>query len=140
MDVKTKRIFALIIDLLIIATISTLFSGLFNIEKELGTFTVFEQSFVYGINWSVLFYLMYFITFDVFGNSVTIGKQFMKIKFVAINNEELTLKLRIKRSVLKTISLLFLPISAVVFLLNGFSLEDKFCNTNTIEELHSFSN
>ncbi|MCG2417932.1 RDD family protein [Aequorivita sp. F47161] len=140
MNFNNKRIFAFLIDLLIIATISSLFSGFFEIERALGTTTIFDQTVTYGISWSFLFYAMYFIIFDIFNDAITVGKQLLKIKVVLKNDNPLSLRAQIYRTVLKTISILFLPISAFVFLINGKTLQDSYCNTKTVENSFSFTN
>jgi uncharacterized RDD family membrane protein YckC len=140
MNYNNKRILAFLIDLLIIAIISTLSTGFFEIERELGTTTIFNQTITYGISWSFLFYAMYFIIFDIFNNAVTVGKQLLQIKVALKNNKQLSIQSRIYRTVLKTISILFLPISALVFLINGNTLQDSYCNTKTVETSFSFTN
>ncbi|MCZ4320125.1 RDD family protein [Aequorivita viscosa] len=140
MNFNNKRIFAFLIDLLIITTISSLSSGFFEIERALGTTTIFYQTVTYGISWSFLFYAMYFIIFDIFNDAITVGKQLLKIKVVLKNDNPLSLRAQIYRTVLKTISILFLPISAFVFLINGKTLQDSYCNTKTVENSFSFTN
>ena len=83
---------------------------------------------------------MYFILCDVFGNSVTIGKEVLKIRTISVSGKQLKLKNRIYRTLLKILSIIFWPISATVFLINGFTIEDGFCNTKTVEKQYHLLN
>lgn len=133
MGIRNKRIVALILDLLIIGIVSGLFSNFVGIERNLGTTTIFDRPVAYGYSLSFLFYLLYFFIFDLFNNSITIGKLVMKIKVILQNEDELTLKIKMYRTTLKTISILFLPISALVFLITGKSLQDSYCSTKIVD-------
>ncbi len=134
MNVKNKRILALLLDLAIIGFISSLVTSMIKFEWELGTYSLFNHRISFGLSLSVLFYLVYFILCDIFWNSMTIGKEVLKIKVVLQDGAPLELKSRIYRTLLKTISILFWPISGLVFLVNGYTLEDDFSKTNTVEK------
>ena len=134
MDVKNKRILALLLDLAIIGFISSLVTSMIKFEWELGTYSLFNHRISFGLSLSVLFYLVYFILCDIFWNSMTIGKEVLKIKVVLQDGAPLELKSRIYRTLLKTISILFWPISGLVFLVNGYTLEDDFSKTKTVEK------
>ncbi|HAV54601.1 RDD family protein [Aequorivita vladivostokensis] len=134
MNVKNKRILALLLDLAIIGFISSLVTSMIKFEWELGTYSLFNHRISFGLSLSVLFYLVYFILCDIFWNSMTIGKEVLKIKVVLQDGAPLELKSRIYRTLLKTISILFWPISGLVFLVNGYTLEDDFSKTKTVEK------
>ena len=134
MNVKNKRILALLLDLAIIGFISSLVTSMIKFEWELGTYSLFNHRISFGHSLSVLFYLVYFILCDIFWNSMTIGKEVLKIKVVLQDGAPLERKSRIYRTLLKTISILFWPISGLVFLVNGYTLEDDFSKTKTVEK------
>jgi uncharacterized RDD family membrane protein YckC len=134
MNVKNKRILALLLDLAIIGFISSLVTSMIKFEWELGTYSLFNHRISFGLSLSVLFYSVYFILCDIFWNSMTIGKEVLKIKVVLQDGAPLELKSRIYRTLLKTISILFWPISGLVFLVNGYTLEDDFSKTKTVEK------
>lgn len=134
MNVKNKRILALLLDLAIIGFISSLVTSMIKFEWELGAYSLFNHRISFGLSLSVLFYLVYFILCDIFWNSMTIGKEVLKIKVVLQDGAPLELKSRIYRTLLKTISILFWPISGLVFLVNGYTLEDDFSKTKTVEK------
>jgi len=134
MNLKNKRILALLLDLAIIGFISSLVTSMIKFEWELGTYSLFNHRISFGLSLSVLFYLVYFILCDIFWNSMTIGKEVLKIKVVLQDGAPLELKSRIYRTLLKTISILFWPISGLVFLVNGYTLEDDFSKTKTVEK------
>lgn len=92
-------------------------------------------------SWSFwfVFCLIYFFLFDVITQGRTIGKTILKIKVVNQNNTELSRKRLFIRSSLKVLNLIFWPITGVLFLLNSWTLQDKICNTKTVNFLHSFS-
>ena len=134
MNVKNKRILALLLDLAIVGFIASLATSMIKFEWELGTYSLFNHRISFGLSLSVLFYLVYFILCDIFWNSMTIGKEVLKIKVVLQDGAPLELKSRIYRTLLKTISILFWPISGLVFLVNGYTLEDDFSKTKTVEK------
>ncbi|MDX1784150.1 MAG: RDD family protein, partial [Aequorivita vladivostokensis] len=110
MNVKNKRILALLLDLAIIGFISSLVTSMIKFEWELGTYSLFNHRISFGLSLSVLFYLVYFILCDIFWNSMTIGKEVLKIKVISQDGAPLELKSRIYRTLLKTISIIFWPI------------------------------
>ena len=140
MSTKSKRILALLLDLTIIGVIASVATNFFKFEWELGEYLLFNHHITWGLSLSFLFYLMYFILCDVFGNSVTIGKEVLKIRTVSVSGGQLKLKNRIYRTLLKILSIIFWPISATVFLINGFTIEDGLCNTKTVEKQYHLLN
>ncbi len=134
MNVKNKRILALLLDLAIVGFIASLVTSMIKFEWELGSYSLFNHRISFGLSLSFLFYLVYFILCDIFWNSMTIGKEVLKIKVVSQDGAPWELKSRIYRTLLKTISILFWPISGLVFLVNGYTLEDDFSKTKTVEK------
>mgnify|MGYP003150124651 CR=1 FL=1 len=127
MSTKSKRILALLLDLTIIGVIASVATNFFKFEWELGEYLLFNHHITWGLC-------------DVFGNSVTIGKEVLKIRTISVSGKQLKLKNRIYRTLLKILSIIFWPISATVFLINGFTIEDGFCNTKTVEKQYHLLN
>lgn len=139
MGTNYKRIVALILDLIVIGIFTSILSNFIALSSELGTFNLFGQNFTYGLSFLFVAYLAYFIIFDIFNKSISIGKMIMKINIIFNSNEEIGLKSRVYRSLLKVISILFIPISAIIFLINGFTIQDYLCGTITVENSLTFS-
>lgn len=133
MQVKNKRILALLIDLLIIGLCSSVVTGFFMVEGKLAQLEQFNHTITIRWSFSFLFYLVYFFAFDIFGNSVTLGKKALGILTLSEKNEDISFKFRMYRTILKTLSILFWPISAMVYLLSGKTLQDTLCRTRTTE-------
>lgn len=128
------------VDVFFIGFFNFFFQFLYPLEK----YNIKEMDF-FGItvsySWSFwfVFCLIYFFLFDVITQGRTIGKTILKIKVVNQNNTELSRKRLFIRSSLKVLNLIFWPITGVLFLLNSWTLQDKICNTKTVNFLHSFS-
>lgn len=140
MNLKNERLLALLMDLFLLGIIQMISENfLITTKTAIGEFSFIGFTFSYGLSISVVFCLIYFFLFDVFTEGRTLGKTILKIKVVNQNNSELSRKRRFIRSSLKVLSLIFWPITGVLFLLNSWTLQDKVCNTKTVNFLHSFS-
>ncbi len=131
MNIKSKRIAALIIDLLIINIIVNIISNFFIVESHFGNFKFLKINFNYGYSLVIIFQLLYFFIFDILNKSKTLGKIALKINTVLINEEEFDLKNRLCRSFLKIISILISPISLILFLIKSYTIQDSICKTKT---------
>jgi len=122
---------AVAIDLLIISQILLL------VERFVDL-TLFSKSYQYGdfvvvqkVTSHILFVLGHLLVCDIVLKGDTLGKRIMKISAVKESMNELSLAERVARTVLKSVSLIVLPLSALVFLVNGFTIQDFFLKTVT---------
>jgi uncharacterized RDD family membrane protein YckC len=130
--ISNKRIFALVVDLAVISQISILINNIIKINYEISTFKLYETEVSYGYSLIVFVYIIYFIVFDYFYGGRTFGKKIFSISVVG-KNYSLSLKQSIIRSLLKVISIIILPISAFIFLIDNSTIHDKYFNTKTID-------
>lgn len=137
-NVNLKRIYSLLFDLVIANMIGIMVFSLFNLERDVqvGTKMLFGLNVNYGYSFQIIFLLVYFMLFDFFNEGRTFGKLIFSIKVVdKISLSELSLLSRLKRTCLKLITIMFLPISMIVFLIkDGLTLQDKIINTTTISK------
>lgn len=132
-NIQIKRIVALWIDMfvagLIYGVIENFLPQVFEpIEKDLFGIQVRLQ-----LSLAVLFYLLYFLVFDLLNQGVTVGKLVLKIKVVKGEDSRLTAAEHVVRTLLKMVSLIFLPIAALIFLFNkNYALHDRYTGTNTM--------
>jgi uncharacterized RDD family membrane protein YckC len=131
-NITNKRIFALVVDLVFISQISVLINNIIRINYEISTFNLYETKISYGYSFMVVVYLIYFIFFDYFYNGKTIGKRIFSI-YVVGKSYNLNIKQNIIRSILKVVSIIILPFSAFIFLIDNSTFHDKYFNTTTLE-------
>jgi uncharacterized RDD family membrane protein YckC len=132
MTINTRRVLALVIDLLIIGVIISLFSNIFEIKGPKKNIELYNIDFIYGYSYVFLFYLSYFFLFDFINKSITLGKALFKIKLMFDANDK-TLFRRILRSIIKVISLIIFPISILLFLVKKKALQDYLFKLNHIK-------
>ena len=120
-NINFKRITATIIDYYIIILSSTLFIGIITMGK-------FSANAV-----TVALYFVVFIPSVIFKDYVfkdaSIGKKLMKIKIVGENGEYATFEMRLLRS----ITLIFVPIELIMILTKNKRLGDYLAHTQVIE-------
>ena len=132
MTIRNKRIFALIFDIFIIGLISSILIPNYTKFISENSVVVFDRTFIYGFYSNFIPYFVYFFIFDIVSNGETFGKMIFKIKVVLADTLNVTLKIRLLRSILKIVSIILLPIAALVFLIKGNTMEDAVCKTITI--------
>lgn len=130
---QKRRIGAFILDALIIGIFSTFAENIISLFTEKFSFNALGLTFYYTFSVSILFYVFYFLLFDQFNSGVTFGKMVFKIKVVFYNNNELPKRIHMKRSLLKILSIIILPVAVLLFFLNScFTIQDHFCQTKII--------
>ncbi|WP_235498565.1 hypothetical protein, partial [Flavobacterium sp. Leaf359] len=67
-NIKQKRIYSIIVDMIISNFIGVTILSLFNLEKnmQLGKFTLLDQEIGYGYSFQAIIILLYFVLFDAF--------------------------------------------------------------------------
>lgn len=131
-----NRVFSFLLDAFIVGIMTSLIESLFTFISDKHSFELFGINFNYSLSLSLLIYLIYFIVFDLFLDGKSIGKLIWKIKIVSKENSmDFTISSHIRRTMLKLVSILILPISILMFLLNqGFTLHDYYTNATTIQQ------
>lgn len=135
MKIKNKRIFALIIDLIIIGFFVSFLSSFFDLNYSQGNLFFLNTNFIYGYSLMFIIYIIYFFIFDCLNNGVTFGKRILKIEVVQTDKVSLTLSKRLIRSILKVVSIIVFPITLLMFLINGKTLHDNICKTESINNV-----
>ncbi|QIE58341.1 RDD family protein [Rasiella rasia] len=137
-NTQQKRIFAFIIDATIVGITSRMFENLFSSLIASKAYNVFDFEVTVSISSALLFYAVYFFSFDLTKKGVTVGKHLTKIEVTSEQSIKLTKLCLLKRTCIKLIGVIFLPISALVFLLtDGKTLHDYIVKTFTIEKKNS---
>lgn len=130
---QQRRIGAFIIDTLVIGILVSLVESLFPFLYEAKTTSIFGISVTYRFGASFLFYVCYFILFDLANEGNTIGKLLFKIKVISEDEAEITKGKRMVRSLLKLVSIIVLPIAILLFLFKDyFSMQEHYTNTITV--------
>ena len=136
-DIKIKRISALIVDLVFIGLLALIVENslpdLFNgYEIE-----VFGWKVKLRTNLSYLLYLPYFAAFDVFNNGKSPGKLLFGLIISPSDGGYLGFNTKLLRTLLKIISVSFLPITALIYLFfDGYNIHDKLMQTTVREKEH----
>ncbi|QMU63828.1 MAG: hypothetical protein GKR88_09860 [Flavobacteriaceae bacterium] len=125
MNIMTKRILAFFVDNLIVVFIFSLLNSLFNLEYNTYDFEMFNNIWKVKVTPIILFYLIYFILSDLLNKGITLGKFLFRIK---VNASE---KKLIKRSIIKTLSYLILPITLIFWIVMNKLPQDYFLNIKT---------
>ena len=131
MNNKSKRIFALIIDLIIIGFIYNITINVLNLNVDLGHIKILNLDIIYGYSFIFIIYLVYFFVFDFVNKGITFGKNLTKIKVISNTEENLNYNIFL-RSSLKVLSLMIFPIAGFLFILNGYTIQDIVVRTETI--------
>lgn len=131
MNLKKERVLALVIDLFIISLVISIIGSFLTLNKEIKNFQLFEIDFMLGYSYIFVFYFLYFFLFDFLFDGRTLGKKAFNIKVVKFDNN-MELKHRILRSILKVISIWLLPFSGLLFLFGNYTFHDKVCKSNTV--------
>jgi uncharacterized RDD family membrane protein YckC len=130
---KSKRLFSFIIDMIIILSFVEIINQVVN--TNIHTYVVETEFYkiINNISYDFIFVLAYFFYFDIFKNGTTLAKNILNLKI--INNDNLTPKkdILLKRTFVKTLEIIFLPISGIVFLLYDKTLHDIIFNTSVVE-------
>lgn len=129
MTLKNSRILAFLIDNVICSSITSL---LIPLKYSLGTYDLGGQRIFINLEFTLLGFAVYFLLFDFFNKGNTAGKAVMGLRTRNFSAQELPLKTRIGRTLLKLVSMIVLPISAIVYLLNGNTLHDNLMKSTVV--------
>ena len=125
MGLKNKRILAFLIDMIIVNAIIQFFSLLVQPEMPGYRLDAEQYTLVSRLSYDVVFYLVYFLVFDLFGQGVTVGKKATSLVITNTNQPAIGRSELVKRTLLKMVGMILLPISALVYLLFTRTLQDE---------------
>jgi len=132
---QQRRIGAFIIDVFIVSVFVTLTENMLSSVIEAKSFALFGIQFDLRIGTSFLLYVCYFIIFDLINNGITAGKLIFGIKVVHEDETQISKGVRVKRSLLKIISIIILPLSILLFLFSDyFTIQDYYSRTLTVRK------
>jgi len=132
-NAQKRRIGAFIIDVMVISLFATFAENIMSTFNDQISFNVLGLKLNYTFSFSILFYVSYFLLFDLMNHGVTIGKILFKIRVVFQDKTELPKSIHLKRSMLKIVGIIIFPIAVLLFFLNKyFTVHDHFCRTITI--------
>ncbi|MEM9686041.1 MAG: RDD family protein [Bacteroidota bacterium] len=131
--VHIRRIPAFLIDVIIAGILSSFVGNFLPVTFEISHFEMLGMKFTWGITLNIVFFLLYLVFFDLLNYGNTLGKLLLRIVIVSKNEEVVTSKRRLIRSLYKTLSVIILPVSALLFVFKKYyTIQDHYTNTATI--------
>ena len=130
--IPLRRSTAFLVDTFVVNSIVTFSIQLFPMAFKIIDFEFLGLHFILGIRLVFVVYLFYFIVFDLLKNGQTIGKQLLNLTVVAKNNKPPDLKKRVLRSLYKTLGIMVLPVSLILFLTRNYTFQEYYSGTITI--------
>jgi uncharacterized RDD family membrane protein YckC len=132
---QQRRIGAFIIDVIIIGFFVTFSENLLSSAFQAKSFELMGIQFHMRIGTSFLFYMCYFMIFELLNNGSTLGKLLFGIKVVHEDETEISKRTGIKRSLLKVVSIMILPLAILLFLFSDyFTIQDHYSRTITVRK------
>ncbi len=132
---QQRRIGAFLIDVIIISILVTIMENMLSYIFETKNFELLGIRFHLRIGTSIFFYMCYFIIFDLLNNGSTLGKLLFGIKVVQEDETEISKKTSIKRTLLKVVSIMILPLAILLFLFSDyFTIQDYYSCTITVKK------
>ncbi|MEM9687745.1 MAG: RDD family protein, partial [Bacteroidota bacterium] len=129
-DIPLRRSMAFLIDMGIVSISIAIFENLFPITIQTHEFDVSGIRFAFGISLAPVFYILYFIIFDIIADGRTPGKSILGILVVSEFGKRLSTKKHLLRSFYKTVSVFVLPISIFLFIFQKYTLQDYYTDTH----------
>lgn len=133
---KQKRIFSMIVDMIVSNFIGAALLSLFNLEMnvQLGKLLLFGLELDYGYSFQAIIILLYFIIFDISNKGRSSGKLLFSIQVVdRLSLQEISIIRRIQRTVLKVLGIIILPVSLLMFFAFDITIHDSVVKTMTIK-------
>ena len=130
-----KRIYALVIDLLITSVLITLLSSFIKLDSfRWGNLTFLDKEWTVRYSVKFIILMIYYLLFDCFNVGLSFGKKIMNLKIIKSDNTYPTLFERISRTFLKLFFLftIFLPLVISYYLYKDEILYDKIVKTKVV--------
>ncbi|WP_055442737.1 RDD family protein [Lacinutrix himadriensis] len=126
-DIYLKRFLAFLIDFVIVSFIYKILDDMLSLSFEITELTLFETKIKLSFSFMILSFYFYMILFDVFNKGITFGKMIFNLSIDNTTDTNLQVVDLLKRSLLKIISIIILPISILLYLFkNKYLLQDKY--------------
>ncbi len=125
------RIFAYLIDSIIVQFFCVFITDSFELDEELGSFIYFDREFIISFSCYFIVLLVYLCMMDIFANGVTFGKKILKLKTISQDGQQLSTTAHLLRSLLKTISLSFL-LPLIYYFIARQTFHDRAVKSKTV--------
>jgi uncharacterized RDD family membrane protein YckC len=133
MGIKSQRFLAFFIDLIIINALIGVFGFLLNNQVSLYHMVSGETSVNFKVSFELFYYLIYFVFFDIFKEGITVGKKATGLFIVDTQGRIPERNDLVKRTFLKMIGVLFLPIATLVYLIAEKSIQDSYTDMKVVQ-------
>ncbi len=133
MGIKSQRFLAFFIDLIIINAVIGVFGLLLNHQISLYRMVTGEASVNFKVSFELFYYLIYFVFVDIFKEGITVGKKATGLFIVDQQGGIPDRNELVKRTFLKMIGVIFLPIAALVYLLAEKTIQDSTTDTKVVQ-------
>ncbi len=133
MGIKSQRFLAFFIDLIIINAVIGIFGLLLNHQISLYRMVTGEASVNFKVSFELFYYLIYFVFFDIFKEGITVGKKATGLFIVDQQGGIPDRNELVKRTFLKMIGVIFLPIAALVYLIAEKTIQDSTTDTKVVQ-------
>jgi len=130
---KSARIWAFIMDAFIVGLLTTMVNSFLpdffgSHQREIANVPI-----TISFGGSITTYFLYFLMFDLFNEGISVGKMLLKLVVVDHLDNPLDTTKLIIRTILKLVSIIFLPIAILVYLFSdALSLHEKATQTKTV--------
>jgi len=126
-DIYLKRFLAFLIDFVIVSFIYKILDDMLSLSFEIKELTLFETKIKLRFSFMILSFYMYILLFDIFNKGITFGKMIFNLSIDNTTDNNLQVVDLLKRSLLKIITIIILPISILLYLFkNKYLLQDKY--------------
>ncbi|MEL6811449.1 MAG: RDD family protein [Bacteroidota bacterium] len=130
---QIRRCIAFVLDLVVIGIMLSILNQWISSTLNPKTYDLLGISFSVRLEFDILIYVCYFILFDLINNGATFGKQLTRIQVVDLEGFKLPKSKSLKRSLVKIISIVLLPIAILLFLFKSYyTLHDHYTQSKTI--------
>lgn len=130
-----KRIYALIIDFLIISVFITFISGFINLDSyKVGSLPLLNREWVVNYSIQFLIIMLYYLLFDCFSGGLSLGKKIMKLKIIKYDNTSPSLLEKVLRTILKSFLLftIFSPLLITYYIFKKDVFYDRILKNNLV--------
>ncbi len=133
MGIKSQRFLAFFIDLIIINALIGVFGFLLKNEFSLYKTMFGETSVNFKLSFELFYYLIYFVFFDIFKEGISIGKKATGLLIIDQQGQIPDRNELVKRTFLKMLGVLLLPIAALVYLLGEWAVQDATTDMKVVQ-------
>lgn len=132
-SVKQRRTGAFFVDIVLLGIIVTFLESIIEPLNKGVSYSMLGIRLNIRFGVTFLLYISYFLAFDILNRGNTLGKIIFGIKVVYNDNTTPEHKHRLKRTLLKIVSIIVLPVSILLFFLNdSFTIHDHYTKTVTV--------